>query len=174
MKLSLARIKGLGFILWHARHQAVHVSFGLIWAWVLRELWHQFNTTWIFVSILGSEIPDTDTLFYIFLYGRKEPIALQMKKFLRNHEWRAAAVFYSKEHKYNTNLMYHNYYFILFLFILAIISSLINWHIGIIFFGAMIIHYIIDITDDLIVLGKVNQNWKRWGKPKRKLNPEYQ
>ncbi len=173
MRKSLARIKGLGFIIWHARHQAVHLSFGLIWAWLLREAWHQFNPTWIFVSILGSEIPDTDTLFYLFLYGRKEPIAKQMKEFLRHHEWRAAAVFYSKEHKHNTSLMYHNYYFIILLFILAAVSTAINWQIGIIFFGAMIIHYIIDITDDLIVLGRVNPNWKRWGRPKKNKKLSY-
>lgn len=173
MRKSFAKIKGLGYILWQARHQAAHLSAGLIWAWLLREVWHEFNTTWILVSILGSEIPDTDTFFYIFLYGRKEPLAKQMKNFLRNHEWRAAAVFYSKEHKYNTDLMYHNYYFILFLFILATISSVISWHIGIVLFGAMIIHYCIDIVDDIWVLGKVNPNWKRWGRPKKARKLSY-
>lgn len=167
MRKSVARLKGLGFILWHARHQAVHLSFGLLWAWLLREVWQEFNVRWIIISVLGSELPDADHLFYIFLYGRKEPYARQIKKFLKNHEWRTAALFLSTEHKNNTNLMYHNYYFMFFLGILSVFSMLVNWQTGIVLFGAMIIHYMIDITDDLLVLGRVNPNWKRWGRPKK-------
>ena len=37
---------------------------------------------------------------------------------------------------------------------------------SVILFGAMIIHYIFDIADDLLSLGYINSNWKRWGRDK--------
>lgn len=167
MHKSVARLKGAGFILWHARHHAAHLTVGIVWAWVLGKIWQQFSARTVIVSLLGSELPDVDHLLYIFLYGRKDWYAREIKKFLRNHEWRTAALFLSTQHKKNTSLMYHNYYFMLFLFILCIISTAINWRFGFVLFGAMIIHYCIDIFDDILVLGRINANWKRWGRPKK-------
>ena len=48
----------------------------------------------------------------------------------------------------------------------ALLSSMVEWRVGIILFGAMVIHYIFDIADDLIILGRVNTSWRRWGRPK--------
>jgi hypothetical protein len=166
MRPSVARIKGLGFIFWHARHEFYHILLGLIWAWFLRERWGEFNLRWIFISIFGSLLPDADHFLYFFTYGKKDDYTVQIRSLLKNREWRALSVFVEKGHKHNVNLSSHNYYFMGILFMTGILSSFLSWEFGVIIFGAMLIHYIFDITDDLLQLGRVNPNWKRWGRRK--------
>ncbi len=166
MRKSVARVKGLGFVLWHSRHEFYHVLIGLVWSWVLREIWNQFNTRWVILAVMGSLLPDVDHLFYFFSYGRKDPYSTQILRFLKERKWRALTVFVENGHKRNTNLSYHNYYFMTILFGLAAGSTLVDWNVGVILFGAMLLHYLFDIGDDLVTLGQVNPNWKRWGKPR--------
>ena len=66
MRRSVARIKGLGFILWQTRHMVYHVMLGLLWAWFLRERWGEFNPKWIAMAVVGSLLPDLDHLNYFF------------------------------------------------------------------------------------------------------------
>lgn len=164
MRRSIARIKGLGFIIWHGRHMFYHLLLGLVWAWILREWWGQFNPRWIFTSLLGSLLPDLDHFFYFFGYGKRDTYTQQIINFLKTHQWRAVTLFVENGHKSNTNLSYHNYYFMAVMFSMALLSSFFEWQAGIILFGAMLIHYVFDIADDLIQLGTVNPNWKRWGR----------
>jgi len=167
MRQSVARLKGLGFILWHARHEFYHVLLGLVWAWFLREIWQQFNVRWITISVIGSLVPDIDHFFYFFFYGKKELYTKQIKKLLKNHEWRVLAKFIEGGHKYQTDLATHNFYFIVFLFLLAIGSFFYNWKVGVVLFGAMLTHYLFDVFDDVMMLGYVNVNWKRWWRPNK-------
>ncbi len=55
---------------------------------------------------------------------------------------------------------------VLILLGLSLLSSRIDWEVGVILFGAMILHYLFDIFDDFVQLGAVNTNWKRWGRKK--------
>ncbi len=82
---------------------------------------------------------------------------------LKTRQWRAVTIFIENGHKQNTNLSSHNYYVMIAFLATSILSSLYSWRIGVILFGAMVIHYVFDIVDDLIQLGSVNANWKRWG-----------
>src|SRR5437868_1316167 len=104
MRRSVARLKGLGFILWHARHELYHVLLGLVWAWFLREQWHQFNGRWIALCIFGALLPDIDHLFYFIGYGKQDPYTRQIIQFLKDREWRGVTIFMENGHKYNTNL----------------------------------------------------------------------
>ena len=52
------------------------------------------------------------------------------------------------------------------LFGLATGSMFVDWNAGVILFGAMLLHYLFDIADDIVTLGQINPNWKRWGKPR--------
>lgn len=167
MRRSVARLKGLGFILWQARHYAYHILVGLVWAWVLREYWREFNGRWITVSVIGSVIPDLDHLIYFSTYGKRDPYTKQIRKFLRDHEWRTLTKFMARGHKYNTDLATHNYYFTTFLTLLAIASLVYDWKAGVVFFGAMTLHYLFDVWDDIAVFGKVNPNWRRAWKPRK-------
>ncbi|MBI2405100.1 metal-dependent hydrolase [Candidatus Gottesmanbacteria bacterium] len=161
MRQSAQRIKGLGFVLWHARHEFYHVLLGLVWAWFLREWWNEFNVRWIWWALFASLLPDADHVLYFFLYGRKDWYAREIRNLLWSRQWRNLATFIENGHKSNTSLATHNIYFILLFFGFAAISLSIELRVGVIFFGAMIIHYVFDIVDDLLSLGRVNPNWKR-------------
>lgn len=163
MRLSITRIRGLAFIFWHARHELYHILLGLIWVWMLREKWQEFNPRWILLSVFGSVFPDIDHLWYFVTYGKQDPYTQLIKDFLKNHEWRMVTTFIEEGHKYNTDLSSHNLYFVIFLTMLTAVFYFIDWNAWVVLTGAMIIHYIFDIGDDIITLGYLNPNWKRWG-----------
>ncbi|MFH0750122.1 MAG: metal-dependent hydrolase [Candidatus Gottesmanbacteria bacterium] len=163
MRRSIARIKGLGYIFWHARHMVYHVLLGLVWASFLREAWGEFSWYRLFLALFGSLIPDIEHLIYFFANGRGDEYSKQVKEFLRAKEWRVLTSFVEQGHKYNTNLSYHNVYFVAFLLILMIVCFMANWEAWIVVLGAMVIHYLFDIFDDYRILGYLNSNWKRWG-----------
>lgn len=165
---SIARIKGVGYMLWHGRHMLYHVLLGLVWAWLLRELWSEFSWKIIALAVFGSILPDIEHLFYFFAYGRGDEYTKLVKEFLRAREWRVLTSFIEQGHKYNTNLSYHNVYFVVFLLIATIICFLVDWESWIAVLGAMVIHYLFDIFDDYRTLGYLNENWKRWGRGKKK------
>lgn len=166
MRRTFARVRGLGFILWNARHMAYHILIGLVWAWIMREIWGEFNPKWFITSAVGSVLPDLDHINYLLGYGKKESYSQEIFKMLKNREWRKLAVFVATGHKYNTNLSYHNIYFVGFLTILAAAASYFDWRAGFILIGAMISHYLFDMFDDIVILGEINSNWSRWGKPR--------
>lgn len=166
MRGSVAKLRGLGFIVWHARHEFYHLLLGLLWAWFLRERWNEFNQRWIFLSLFGSLLPDADHLLYFATWGKGEAYGKQARTFLRTKQWRKLTIFLQSGHKNQTNLASHNYYFMILLFAVAILSSFFEWRTGVILFGAMLIHYIFDIFDDVFMLGAVNPNWRRWGRAK--------
>ncbi len=166
MRRSVARLRGLGFILWHTRHYFYHILLGLVVAWYFRELWHRFSTRIITVSLIGSVIPDLDHLIYFVTYGKKDWYTKQIRTFLRDHEWRTLWVFVAKGHKYNTDLLTHNYFFMAFLFAVATLSFFFDWKTSVVLFSSMLTHYLFDVFDDLVTLGYINPNWKRLGKPR--------
>lgn len=168
MTRSLARIRGIGYVLWHARHMFYHVLLGLCWAFVLKELWGEFSIKYLFLAVFGSLVPDIEHVIYFFVYGRGDEYAHVVKEFLKAREWRALTTFIEQGHKYNTNLSYHNVYFVVLLFILAIVCFVIDWDAWMIVLGAMVIHYLFDIVDDYRLLGYLNSNWRRWGREKHK------
>lgn len=163
MGRSVARVKGVGFILWHARHELYHVLLGLLWAWFLRERWNEFNPRWIWLAVIGSLLPDADHFWYFVTYGKKDVYTKTIKTFILKHEWRRLVLFMQNGHKYNTNLSTHNYYVMAIFLTISIFASVHEWHVGVILTGAMIIHYVFDVADDFFTFGRINPNWKRWG-----------
>jgi hypothetical protein len=168
MRYPLARIKGLGFIMWHARHELYHALLGVAWAWFLREQWHEFSFRWLSISIFGSLLPDVEHLYYFFTYGKADEYSRQIVLSLKRRQWRFLATFIETGHKYNTDLAFHNIYVITALLLAALTGLFFGLRFWVILFGAMIIHYLFDIMDDIITLGHVNPNWKRWGRIHRK------
>lgn len=170
MRRSIARIRGLAFILWHARHEFYHILLGLMWAWVLREAWDEFSARWILFSVLGSLLPDAEHFVYFITYGRRDPYTRQIVSMILKRQWRALTVFIEHGHKYQTDLSYHNVYTIALLLGVAVLSVAYDWRVWVIVTGAMIIHYLFDIVDDIVTLGYVNPNWKRWGNGRKTDN----
>lgn len=168
MKQSIAKLKGLGYIIWHARHMLYHLLIGLVWAWFIREMWDVFSWKITLLAIFGSFFPDVEHLVYFLISGRKDEYSKQVKAFFKAKEWRVLTSFIETGHKYNTNLSYHNVYFVVFLLILAIFCFLVDWEAWMTVLGAMVLHYLFDIADDYRTLGYLNDNWKRWGSKKKK------
>lgn len=167
MRKSVAKLRGVGFILWQTRHEFYHVLVGLVWAWFLREQWREFNGSWVVISVAGSLAPDLDHFVYFLTYGKRDWYTKQVRAFLRAHQWRTLWKFVASGHKYNTSLATHNYFFMLLLAIMAGASFFYNWKVGVILFGAMMAHYLFDVLDDVVTLGYINPNWRRMWKPKR-------
>ncbi len=169
MRRSIARIKGIGYILWQTRHMAYHVMIGLLWAWYLRERWGEFNPRWVSTAVIGSVLPDIDHINYFLSYGRSDSYTQQIFSHIKNRQWRNLFHFMATGHKENTSLMYHNIYVVAFLVALAVAASFIDWHVGVVLFGAMVSHYLFDIADDFVQLGSMNPNWKRWGSGRKRV-----
>lgn len=167
MRIGLAKLRGLGFILWHARHMGYHILLGLAWAWFLRERWGQFNPKWVWTAIIGSILPDIDHFFYFFGYGKNDIYTHKMFELLKTKQWRNLTVFVESGHKHNTNLSTHNIYIMAVFLLCSLLSSFVDWEVGVLLFGAIVSHYGFDIFDDLVQLGHMNANWKRWGSGKR-------
>jgi hypothetical protein len=89
----------------------------------------------------------------------------QVKSFFKSREWRILWKFIETGHKYQTDLATHNYYFIVFLMLLSLLSFFYDWKAWVVLFGAMLTHYLFDVFDDIVTLGHINGNWKRWRKP---------
>lgn len=166
MQKVFAKARGLGYIAWQSRHMAYHVMMGLLWAWFLRELWGEFNPKWIVTSVIGSLLPDIEHIVYFLGYGRKESYSQTVRRLIRGHHWREVFRFISTGHKKNTSLAYHNIYTVVGLIAFSVVAWKVDWQVGVVLFGAMVGHYIFDIIDDIVQLGRLNANWKRWGSGK--------
>ncbi len=160
------RVKGFGFLLWHGRHYAYHILIGLLWAWVVREIFETFSARDIFVAILGSLLPDLDHLVYWLSWGKHDDYTVKIIELFRTRQWRNFVVFCERSHKHNTSLMTHNIYFMLLISLIAGIAFYFDRRTSLVFLGAMVSHYSFDIFDDIATLGYINSNWKRWGRKK--------
>lgn len=169
MRRSIAKLRGLAYIVWHAKHMLFHVLLGLMWAWILREIWGEFSMRWVITSMIGSVLPDADHFLYFFTYGRRDPYTKMVFTNVKNRHWRVLVTFLEKGHKHNTNLTFHNIYSIITLLVVSAVSFIYDWKAGVLLSGSMISHYVFDITEDLLILGKLNPNWKRFGRPKARF-----
>jgi hypothetical protein len=147
---------------------AYHVMLGLLWAWFLRERWGEFNPKWIWTAVIGSVLPDVEHIYYFLGYGRNDSYTGQVIIYLKGREWRNLVHFMATGHKHNTSLAYHNVYTVGFLIIISAAASFIDWEVGVVLFGAMVSHYLFDMADDLVQLGAINPNWRRWGAGRKK------
>jgi len=82
--------------------------------------------------------------------------------------WRILVRFVEWGHKYNVNLMFHNFYVMALIMVLTYMSYLYKWNFGVVLFGAMVTHYVFDVAEDWLLLGRLNPNWKRLGRGKRR------
>jgi len=168
MEKAVAHIRSLGKTFWHSKHMLVHILWGLVWAWILREVWNEFNIKWIILSIVGSWVPDLDHLLYWFVYGRHDDYSRKVKAIIKKGQIRTLIIFFEKNHKSNTNLMMHNIYFLGLLIIITFFAYFFDRRSSLVLFGAMVTHYLYDLVDDLLILGHLNSNWKRLGNGAKK------
>lgn len=167
----MTKIRGLGFLFWNGRHMVYHLLLGAMWMWVVQDQIGIYSASLLLWSLFGSVFPDFEHLLFFFTYGKSDEYTAWVKTYIKHKDWRVLIRFLEKGHKYNTKLRYHNIYTIMLLSIMTIAFFRFQLYVGFIFTGAMTIHYLFDILDDLATLGKFNKNWYRWGKTIKKSNP---
>ena len=164
MNFFKRKIRGLWNIIWLCRHYFGHFLVGLTYAWILREVWAQLSVKYIFWSLVGSTWIDLDHFLYAVSYGRHDWYGRQFRQFLKQGQIRQWIAFVSNKHKHLTGLMTHNIYFIVFFILFSVASFYFDWKLGVVLFGAKVLHLVFDLVEDLIVLGYLNENWKHWRK----------
>jgi hypothetical protein len=172
MKHTMTKIRGLGFLFWHGRHMLYHLLLGVVWIWIVKEqISVRYSTSLLFWALFGSVFPDFEHLLFFITYGKKDEYTAWVKTYIKNRDWRVLVRFLEKGHKYNTRLRYHNIYTVMGLTGLTILLYTVRAYAGFVFTGAMIIHYLFDILDDLASLRSLNKNWYRWGRGKAIISP---
>ena len=171
MNKTVTKIRGLGYLFWHARHMMYHLLFGVAWMWVVQDQIGIYSAPLLLWSLLGSVFPDFEHLLFFFTYGKSDSYTAWVKTYIKHKDWRVLIRFLEKGHKYNTKLRYHNIYTVAGLTGATTISFFVRWDSIFVFTGAMVIHYCFDILDDLATLGRLNKNWYRRGKTTKKINP---
>lgn len=141
-----------------------HILIGLVWVWVMQKQWNDFHAFWIWIAAVGSVLPDLDHLLYYFGYGKNDAYNKAIADFVKARQWRSLTVFLEYGHKHNTNLSFHNIYITVFFLAGSLLASTLNWQTGVVLFGAICSHFIFDMLDDIVQLGNLNDNWKRWGR----------
>lgn len=156
------RIKTIGIdFITCGKHIFTHILIGLVYAWFLREWWQELSIPYTVLAAFGSVMIDLDHVIYFFTYGRKEWYAQEVRKLLKQGQLRSLMYFLKTNHKYNAGLATHNIYFLAGFFLLSLVSFQFDWKSGVVIFGAIVLHLLLDILDDLWVLGYLNPNWKR-------------
>lgn len=169
MALISIRLRGVGSALWHTKHMLIHVGLGLMWAWILKGAWDEMSSRWVVISVVGSIIPDLDHMVYFFTYGKKDPYTKTIFSFIKKRKWSILISYIESGHKHNTNLAFHNIYAVGVLAISACILYIYDYRAGVVLLGSMILHFLFDIAEDVLLLGTVNKNWLRFGRPKKYL-----
>lgn len=164
------RMRNVGTILWHTKHEMFHVILGILWLFILTSRWQEMTYVWILIAVVGSLVPDVDHLLYFFTYGRKDHYTKQIFSFIRRKEWKGLVEFIEVGHKHNTNLAFHNIYVVILLITSTYIVYSRDYRIGTILLGAMVSHFLFDIAEDIMLLGYINKNWIRFGRPKKYIS----
>lgn len=163
------RLRGVGKTLWHAKHMFIHIVLGFMWAWLLEGAWDEMSYRWVMASVIGSMLPDLDHILYFFTYGKKDPYTKTIFSFIKKREWNVLVTYIEQGHKHNTNLTFHNVYAVGALAACAGAFYLYDYRAGVVLLGSMVLHFLFDIAEDLWLLGAVNKNWLRFGRPKKYL-----
>lgn len=142
-------------------HEFIHLSLGLIAAWLLRGHETDYSTfIVIFSALLGTFLPDLDHFFSWFIYSKSSEYAQQAKFLLKKFKLKSLVKFCKENHKFNNRILSHNFLSFLFVLILTVYSLKVMHDIPLTaMFLAWTFHYLYDMVEDLLFFGKLNSNW---------------
>jgi membrane-bound metal-dependent hydrolase YbcI (DUF457 family) len=165
------RTRTTATFLWNSAHEITHLILGfLFYYFIVLSFFPEMKSdkSILFLSLLGSLLPDVDHFFYFFLYGRKKEYTVLLKSVLHEEGWREVAKFFRKNHKEQTGLVSHNLLTVATLGIVTYFSFTDHRVMTFTLLGAMMTHFLMDILDDWIYLGGLNPNWYlRFGRDAR-------
>ena len=141
-------------------HIYIHLLVGLLSVWqTSRFLDTVVDWNWMLAGLLGAVLPDIDHLMFIFGYGRKSEYAKVSKAYMRLWKWNDLIVYWKKNHKSNTNIVSHNILSLaLFYGLYKLFVGRSHYAIGVLFVS-MGNHFIFDLIEDLLFMGRFNRNW---------------
>lgn len=143
-----------------AYHILIHVLLGLISALVISKNFENENLyLLLFLGFLGNTLPDLDHVIYYLTYGKDSEYSQIIKLFIKERDFREVKKFLRENHKYLTGLYSHT-------ILSPIISSFLTYLFltknkvyFATFFLSITVHFLYDITEDLLFFKRLNPNW---------------
>jgi hypothetical protein len=133
-------------------HMFIHILLGIVIG-----VWLELTAVQIVTLGMLAMLPDLEHIVFFLTYGKKTKYAKKEKYYLLKGDIKGLVNFCKKNHKFNTSLYFHN----------AIVPILLIWgsinfidnHWVSAILATLASHYIFDIVEDLLILGKINSNW---------------
>jgi hypothetical protein len=122
------------------------------------DLYH--DLTLLAVAIFCSFLPDIDHFIYIFTYGKDSEYGSEANQLIKSGQWTELKLYAKTKHKELTGLFSHNIgmaFISLFLFFLF--TYFLHKPISAVASLAIFSHFLYDIVEDKVLLGKLNPNW---------------
>lgn len=141
-------------------HEYFHLGFGILSLLISIIIFPSTNFVMMFLlAVFASFLPDADHLFFIFLYGRQTEYATQVRHHLFSSGLPSAIEYVRQNHKKNNFILSHNILtpllsFGLFLYFQSNNSAYLS-----VFWLSFTAHFVFDIIEDYLALGRLNPNW---------------
>lgn len=138
-------------------HEYVHLAFSLL-ALALGTFVFSLEISWtlLLVAIIAGYLPDVDHLLFMFFYGRHTRYAQNVLAFVKKGNLGQALEYCRVNHKSNNFIISHNLLTPTLTIVLSIVAA--NPYLKI-FFLSFSFHFIFDILEDFLALGRLNPNW---------------
>jgi len=139
-------------------HYVFHLALGLVVFGISYDDTSK-RISLLYICLVASIIPDFDHFFYYYLYGSKTEYAKIIKQYLRSRQIRAYLSFCKSNHKSLTGLYSHNLLTpLLAFFVYSFLWNRNNIMLSA-FFLSFALHFLFDMFEDFVSLGKLNPNW---------------
>lgn len=140
-------------------HEHFHLGFALLSFLLVIPFFPNISVApALFTAILGGFLPDADHLLFIFIYGRKTEYARGVRHNLSD-SLSSAIEYVRQNHKKNNFILSHNLLVVFISLGLFLFSLSQNQAMASVFWLAFTNHFIFDIIEDFLALGRLNSNW---------------
>lgn len=149
-------------ITWVANHHIVHLLLGYCW-YVVASQWVGQRSGWyLFLALLGSELPDIEHILYFYIFGKQDTYSKIVRDFFKKRQLGDLAKYVKNNHKHGLELRFHSAYWAVIIIAMAYAALWTDSRSLFVLLGAVAVHYVFDMVDDLLFLGRLNANWKRF------------
>lgn len=143
-----------------AYHEYIHLFFGLISFFITLGLTGSHQVFFIFaLSLLFTYFPDLDHLFFVFVYGRGTKYSQDIRHFLSLRQLNNCLHYCRSNHKNNQFILSHNLFSFGLSFFVATLAHLFHHDFILASALAVFFHFLFDIIEDYLFLGRLNPNW---------------
>lgn len=159
MKRILRVSKSSAAFVWHAKHVLTHLLIGVGWFFLLEYFYPGLPTQYFYLALFASLLPDLEHIYFLLVKKPTSRYTKEIMHLIQQGKMVELFRFVEKKHKYETFLPFHH----IITPLVALIGCGIAIHIDrfgtAVFWGAFTLHYVFDIVEDVVLLGKLNPNW---------------